>query len=332
MCGLCRGTPYEKCPPLFENPNYVPDPMPFARRRSRYGPRSRKRAGSSRSYGRKRGTKTSGRKRYAKKRMSTRSILNKTSQKKRDNMLAYTNTLFDNPFSEDYFQGGAVMRRPVGVTLPAEFIYVWNATGRPSETSAGLRGSKMDTSLRTSESIYAVGLKERIQLETNNAAPWQWRRICFTSKDDFSEADPDTSGYFRRTSNGMVRLLRAQSENEYLNDELFEGERNVDWLSAITAPLSRKNFSIRYDKTRVLRSGNQAGLTHNFNMWHSMRKNIMYEGEQTGENMIDSAVSVTGKPGMGNYYVVDIFVKHGDNDDASTLKFTPESTFYWHEK
>lgn len=190
----------------------------------------------------------------------------------------------------------------------------------------------MDTSLRTSESIFAVGLKERIRLETNNAAPWQWRRICFTSKDDFAEGDPDTSNYFRRTSNGMVRLLRAQQTPEYLNDELFEGERNVDWLSAITAPLSRKNFSIRYDKTRVLRSGNNSGLTHTFNMWHGMRKNIVYAGEQTGESMVDSAVSVTGKPGMGNYYVMDIFVKHGVNDDQSTLTFTPESTFYWHEK
>lgn len=247
-------------------------------------------------------------------------------------MLSFTNTLFDNPFSPTFVQGGAVMRRPVGVSLPAEFIYVWNATGRPSDTSAGLRGSKMDTSLRTSESIFAVGLKERIQLETNNSAPWQWRRICFTSKDDFGEADPDTSDYFRRTSNGMVRLLRAQESAEYLNDQLFEGERNVDWLSAITAPLSRKNFNIKYDKTRVLRSANQSGLTHTFSMWHGMRKNIVYDGEQTGENMVDSSVSVTGNPGMGNYYVVDIFVKHGVADDQSTLTYTPESTFYWHEK
>jgi len=48
--------------------------------------------------------------------------------------------------------------------------------------------------------------------------------------------------------------------------------------------------------------------------------------------MTDSAVSVDGKAGMGNYYVVDIFRKHGVNDDQSTLTFTPEATFYWHEK
>lgn len=321
--------PVAVIPPIPVSPRIEPLSKMYARRKSRYASRYRKRNGSRRSYGRKKVTRRS---RRPARRMSTRSILNKTSYKKRDNMLSYTNTQFDNPFSQDYLQGGAIMRRPVGVVLPDEFVYVWNATGRPSDTSTNARGSKIDTSLRTAETIYAVGLKERIQLETNNAAPWEWRRICFTSKDDFAQSDPDTSDYFRRTSSGMVRLLRAEQESTYLADELFEGERNVDYLSLITAPLSRKYYSIMYDKTRVLRSGNQAGVTHNFKMWHPMRKNIVYKGEQTGENMVDSAVSVEGRAGMGNYYVVDIFRKHGVNDDQSTLTFTPEATFYWHEK
>jgi hypothetical protein len=63
-----------------------------------------------------------------------------------------------------------------------------------------------------------------------------------------------------------------------------------------------------------------------------MNKNIVYEQEQEGESMTESAVSVKGKAGMGNYYVVDIFVKNGPNDDESTLLVTPESTYYWHEK
>lgn len=264
--------------------------------------------------------------------MSTRAILNKTSQKKRDHMLCYSNITYENQFSEDYTQGSAVIRRPLGVELPSEHIIIWNATGRPSDTSTNARGSKIDVSLRTSESIFAVGLKERIQLETNNAASWEWRRICFTSKDDFGQADPDTSDYYRRTSNGMVRLVRAQNTSSYLEDQLFEGARNTDWLSAITAPLSSRHFSIKYDKTRVIRSYNDAGLCHTYKLWHPMRKNLTYEEEQQGENMVESGVSVTGKLGMGNYYVVDIFRKHGPNDDNSTLSFTPEASFYWHEK
>lgn len=247
-------------------------------------------------------------------------------------MLSFTNTTAANPFSPDFTLGGAVMRRPAGVDLPAEFIFIFNATGRPGENSTGQRGSKTDISLRTAESIYAVGLKERITIEANNSAPWEWRRICFTSKDDFGETDPDTSRFFRRTSNGMVRLVSAQETPTYLNDQLFEGERNVDWLSAITAPLSRKNFTVKYDKVRELRSTNNSGYIKNVKLWHSMQQNVVYEGEQAGEKMIDSSVSATGRYGMGNYYIVDIFRKHGPNEDQSTLTFTPESTFYWHEK
>ena len=161
-----------------------------------------------------------------------------------------------------------------GSTQPSEFVFIWNATGRPAENSDGQRGSKVDVSLRTSESIFAVGVKERITLETNNSAPWQWRRICFTSKDDFGQRDPDTSDYFRRTSNGMVRLVRAQNEVTYLQDQLFEGQRNQDWLSMITAPVSTRHYSIKYDKTRVIKSQNNSGLTHNYKLWHPMRSNI----------------------------------------------------------
>ncbi|QCS35904.1 capsid protein [Capybara genomovirus 12] len=303
--------------------------MAYRRLTRRFRPRT------TRRYGRKKTSTTrkySVRRRPA-RRMSTRTILNRTSQKKRDNMLSFSNTSAESPFGEDYSATGAVMRFPVGQTNPgSEFIFIFNATGRPGESSTGQRGSKLDTSLRTSESIYAVGLKERITLETNNAAPWEWRRICFASKDDFGEADPDTSKFFRRTSNGMVRLVSAQETPNYFNDQLFEGERNSDWLSAITAPVSHKHYAIKYDKTRVIRSSNNSGTIKNVKLWHPMHHNIVYDGEQSGESMVDSATSVTGRPGMGNYYIVDIFRKHGVNDNDSTLTFTPEATFYWHEK
>lgn len=247
-------------------------------------------------------------------------------------MLSFSNTTQSDPFSPTYTQGAAVMSRPVGADLPAEFFYVWNATGRPAENSTGQRGSKVDVSLRTSEQIYAVGVKEVITLETNNAASWRWRRICFTSKDDFGEGDPDTSRYMRRTSNGMVRLVRAENDPTYLQDQLFEGQRNQDWLSMITAPVSTRHFTVKYDKTRIIRSANDSGLTHTYRLWHPMRHNLQYDGEQAGESLIDSAVSATGNRGMGNFYVVDIFTKHGTNDNVSTLSFTPEASFYWHEK
>lgn len=300
----------------------------LSRRKSVYRPRSAK----SR-YGRKRTRSTRVRVSRRMRPVSTRSLLNRTSQKKRDNMLSYTNTTAADPFSTVYSATGAVMRFPVGQINPGgEFFYVWNATARPGETSEGQRGSKIDTSLRTSSTIYAKGLREKITVETNNSAPWEWRRICFTSKDDFGERDPASSTFFRQTSSGMVRMLSALSSGIYLQDELFEGARNVDWLSVFTAPLSRKNFSIKYDRTRTIRSTNNSGTIRNYKLWHPMEHNLAYQEEQAGESMTDHSVSVTGRVGMGNYYVIDMFRKHGNNDNDSTLTFTPEATFFWHEK
>lgn len=267
--------------------------------------------------------------------MSVRRILNKTTQKKRDVMLSFSNTTISDPFSTTYTQGGAEMSFPIGRVNPSEFVYLWNASARPGDESAGLRGSKIDISLRTSEVIYAVGLKERITVETNNGTSWQWRRICFIAKDDFDSVDPDTADYFRRTSSGMVRLMRAESSAQYWQDRLFDGARNVDWLDPITAPTNPKQFTIKYDRTRTIRSGNDSGVRRTISLWHPMRHNIQYQQEQDGENMFESSVSATGRAGMGNYYVCDIFRKAGPNeqdDDLSTLTVTPESVFYWHEK
>nr|WIW72178.1 MAG: capsid protein [Genomoviridae sp.] len=77
---------------------------------------------------------------------------------------------------------------------------------------------------------------------------------------------------------------------------------------------------------------NNSGTIREYKLWHPMESNLAYREEQQGETMTESAVSVTGRVGMGNYYVIDMFRKHGNNDDQSTLTFTPEATFFWHEK
>ncbi|ASH99176.1 capsid protein [Giant panda associated gemycircularvirus] len=225
----------------------------------------------------------------------------------------------------------------------------WNATGRPAENSDGQRGSKVDVSLRTSESIFAVGVKERITLETNNSAPWQWRRICFTSKDDFGQRDPDTSDYFRRTSNGMVRLVRAQNEVTYLQDQLFEGQRNqdlaatdrvtdvvfrgqnqTDWVNHFIAPIDTSKISLKFDRTRVIQSNNDSGTVRYYKDWFAMNKNIYYDDEESGDQTFPSMFSVENKQGMGDYYIYDIIEPQG-GDSTDAMEFEPQARLYWHE-
>ena len=240
--------------------------------------------------------------------MSTRAILNKTSQKKRDHMLSFSNTTASDPFSPlpSPLAPPSCHSEPDPPSPPSSYSYGMQLDAPPKIPTDNVAVRSTCPFARRNRYL-PLALRERITLETNNSAPWQWRRICFTSKDDFGQRDPDTSDYFRRTSNGMVRLVRAQNEVTYLQDQLFEGQRNQDWLSMITAPVSTRHYSIKYDKTRVIKSQNNSGLTHNYKLWHPMRSNIQYDGEQAGETLIDAAVSATGRRGMGNYYIVGYF-------------------------
>ena len=65
------------------------------------------------------------------RKMSTRAILNKTSQKKRDHMLSFSNTTASDPFSPTFSLGPAVMSFRAGSTQPSEFVFIWNATDAP---------------------------------------------------------------------------------------------------------------------------------------------------------------------------------------------------------
>lgn len=217
----------------------------------------------------------------------------------------------------------------------AFYQIVWIPTARPAEDSIGIQGFKAEVMTRTNQNIYAVGVKERIRLETAGGKGWQWRRICFTMKgDDITGGnnDPTSSNYFRITSDGMMRLIHADS-NSTVSDLIFEGDQGRDWENPLQAKLDRRRVTVKYDRVRTIQSGNESGVNRFYNLWHPMRKNIVYGDEQQGEDMFHSPMSTTSKAGMGDYYIVDYFYNNlGSVSGEDDLNFQSNATFYWHEK
>lgn len=258
--------------------------------------------------------------------MSTRALLNKTSQKKRDTMLSYTNFYASGVDPSTYITTDAVMRAEAGTT-----VFGWMPSARPAESATGQKGSKIDTMVRTSTTIYAVGTKENIIISTNGPTAWEWRRITFQVKAFFDTIDPESSTYFRRTpSNGMVRLVTPIG-NPDLFLPLFRGQRNVDWISEMNAPVDTAKVDLKSDVRRVIKSGNEGGTIRHYKMWYPIKKNITYRDDEEGESMFLSPVSTQGKAGSGDYYIMDFF-KAVTNTAGATLSFLPNATFYWHEK
>jgi len=180
------------------------------------------------------------------------------------------------------------------------------------------------------------GLKERIEIQTNSGQTWQWRRVCFTMKGDALYGTAATNlQWSTQTNQGMVRTVNnisGSSASATLASLIFRGVQRVDWNNFITAPLDRSRVSVKYDQVRSIASGNATGLLRRYQMWHPMNANLQFDDDEDADGEDLATYSVDSKLGMGDYYVVDIFVSAYGSTSTDQLVFGPSATLYWHEK
>ncbi len=268
--------------------------------------------------------------------MSTKSILNKTSRKKRDTMLSVSNTTATGAYRA---------LAPGSLIVPgnSNAACLWMATARDLQRDGGLN-TITDLAGRTSQTCYMRGLSEKLRIQTNSAVPWIHRRICFTLKGDAFVATysgdsalltrpyNDVSGTGMRRVWQNLSVVAASGLYNALVGAVFKGASGTDWSDVFTAPIDNSRVTIKYDKTRTYSSGNQAGFVKRFNMWHPMNKNLVYDDDEQGETNTTSYRSTEGKAGMGDYYVLDFFSPGGGRDATDLLQVSTDSTLYWHEK
>nr|QJB18627.1 MAG: capsid protein [Genomoviridae sp.] len=278
---------------------------------------------------------------YTKRPMTKRRILDTTSIKKRDTMLCFTNsTAASQQGGTTYTNNAAVVTGGLPSSNAATFL--WCATARDNTVAyPGGNGTRFNSATRTSSSPYMIGLKENIEIQSNNGMPWQWRRICFTSKGSPIVANSATSPAFANwyeTSNGYTRVMNQIPGNPGTNPQyllmqnLFRGQIGSDWIDPITAPADNSNFTIKYDKVTSLAAGNEEGFIRQYKRWHPMNKTLVYADDEVGGAEQAVQLSSLGKAGMGDYYVLDIFRAREGSATSDQLTIRPTSTLYWHEK
>lgn len=214
------------------------------------------------------------------------------------------------------------------------YAFLWCATAR------GLANVPTNNA-RTVLDPYMVGLRESIEIQVTSGVPWQWRRICFTSKRDMSAALGMTgnSKYFTGLSDASARRTiatlagnRNTGEQYALFELLFQGQNGTDWVDPIVAKTDSTRASIKYDKTMTISSGNEKGVIRKYKRWHSMRKRLVYNGDEQGGDEISGDFSTRDAPGMGDFYVLDLFRARYGATAEDILTFSPQATLYWHEK
>ena len=263
--------------------------------------------------------------------MSRRRILNITSRKKQDTMLTWSNTTAANPTN-----GATYASVPAVLVGGQTYVFPWCATARDNDLVAGTEGNIFDTATRTATECYMVGLKERVQIQTNSGMPWQWRRICFTIKgNDLPAATTATMKLFAETSAGIQRLLnnvQTSALNGVINNLVFKGTDGGDWNNYFNAKTDTRRVTIMYDKTTSIRSGNTNGIMREYKRWHRMGKMLVYDDEEAGGGVSPDYLSTVGRRGMGDYYVLDIISAGSGSTSSDVMTVNPQSTLYWHER
>lgn len=246
-------------------------------------------------------------------------------------MLAITNTTLAQPV------GNPTYGPTVPILMGGPFyVFPWVCTARDNTLSSGVEANILDASSRTATTCYMRGLKERIQIQTNDGHPWQWRRICFTLKGrDLYQFTETSYKLFAETTAGFSRLvnnIRSANMNTELNNLLFKGVDGSDWNNYFNAKTDNRRVTIKYDRTTSIKSGNDFGMMKEYNRWHPMNKNLVYDDDEVGGNTNTSVYSAQGKAGMGDYYIVDIIAAGTGATADQQMTFNPSATLYWHER
>lgn len=228
-------------------------------------------------------------------------------------------------------------------------VCLWNATWRPKLTQlGGAQPTVDDDATRSSTRTYMKLLSERIEIQTSGSAAWEWRRICFTFYSNhfylFND-NPLENGtavrYNIETNTGVNRALTFFNGANALDQQLvtqlfayvFKGAQDTDWRNPLTAKTHSDRVRIKYDRTHIVRSGNDAGVIRKFRKKHWMLGNLVYDEDEVGGVIGDGVISAATNSSMGDYYVLDIFKPTlAAQETEETLSFEPEATLYWHER
>lgn len=271
--------------------------------------------------------------------MTKNRILNVTSRKKRNGMLAWSNT---NNLGQAV---GGIALRNATLAGGTSHSFLWCATAQDLVPgTSGPPAPPAYDATRTSTTCFMRGLSENIHYFPNNGTCWMHRRICFTYKgDDFllpygSDAPIVPIIPFLDTSNGVQRLWLDETINSAPATQItragiiFKGNQGIDWNDFITAPVDTSRITVKFDKVWKIASGNQYSTQVRRKLWHPMNSNLRYGDDESGATEETGTFSVRSKLGMGDYYIYDLFTPGSGSTTNDLLNVGSNATLYWHEK
>ena len=254
-------------------------------------------------------------------RVTRRRILQVASRKKQDTMLSGLGT--DTA-------GTVQLEIGIGAADDPQFIAACMTYMR--------RTNGADDMVRQNKEIYFVGWKDIWRFHITGGSAFIWRRIVFSSYEQFefsSLPGNGVQGYMRNIQPNGIPTTGGDID---MIDELFSGTKGIDWADPMTAPVDNHRVRVMSDRKMTLLPRNDTGYETEQRRWHSVKKRLVYDDDEIGDDMEGEAPGTNSSPwsaeqrgSVGNIYCVDFFDSMG-TDNTDRLRIRVESKRYWHER
>lgn len=241
--------------------------------------------------------------------MTTRKVLQISSEKKRDTMLGAFGSGADWNTSGNTIIGGDGQYHTI----------MWCPTARYRHENEEQRN-------RTT--TFIKGFADHLTVTSPNAVVFMWRRIVFRSHVIYSEA------LSQSTSNGVIYYRNMnvdQSQAQIMIEDILRGQAGQDWVDAGNAVVDTRQVELISDKTRYIRPEGAFGDIKTFKMYYPINKNMTYDDEERNGGTESSPWAAPGRT-HGNVYVIDLFRSNISTQANAALNLRMQSTLYWHEK
>lgn len=183
---------------------------------------------------------------------------------------------------------------------------------------------------RNSQQIFFTGVKET--MDPYAIYPFHWRRVVFWTHERFPQFETVVAAGGTRFRYGVTYGV-TDTPVQAIQELMFQGTIGIDWdpTRPMDARLDRHRIKIVSDRRVNFNPQSDNGRYSVFKRWHGIRRRIMYDQEEAGDDQISDIWSTVAPTSSGNLFIVDFFGFPPGLAQGAQARLGLQSTVYWRE-
>ena len=160
--------------------------------------------------------------------------------------------------------------------------------------------------------------------------PFVWRRVVFWTHQRFEQFRTIEGLGGTRFRLGVTYGVSDLSAFD-IQELMFKGSAGVDWDTTrpIDARLDTQRIRVVSDRKVNFNPNSEQGRYSLFKRWHPIRRKIIYDQQENGDDMTPNYWSTVSPTSSGNLYIVDFFGFPPGLGQGAAARLSIQSTVYW---